>query len=346
MATQLATTEETGQRQLPAKVPVASGGKLAAFVPQTLEEAWRLAAALAASGMTPKAYGTDQNKIMVGIMAGAEVGLTPFAALQSIAVIGNNPSLWGDGALALVQASGLLDDMEEVDDGDTATCRLNRKGRSTPIVRTFSMEDAKKAGLSGKTGPWSQYPARMRQMRARAFALRDGFSDVLKGLHIAEEVRDYTPMGMVVPTSTMALTGQMLIDQSQPVTLSAVPAHDSGTGEIISQSGDAQAERQAEFDAASAAAAELNGQGDFSAGDDAPHPAQARADEIIAEYRGINSIMDLNSAASRARADVDAMPDEIAAIVSAEFQASKDRINAAHDAARRAERRERAHHPR
>lgn len=212
MATQIATTEAPAR-----KVVVASGQKLAAFVPTTLEEAWKLSGALAASGMTPKAYGQDQNKIMVGIMAGAEVGLTPFAALQSIAVIGNNPSLWGDGALALVQASGLLEDMEETDDGQTATCRLNRIGRATPIARSFSMEDAKKAGLAGKTGPWSQYPARMRQMRARAFALRDGFSDVLKGLHIAEEARDYTPMGaMPAQQQARTLTAAALLGHSEP----------------------------------------------------------------------------------------------------------------------------------
>lgn len=214
MATALATTEDQPQKA-PTKVAVQSGNKLAAFVPNSLEEAWRLAGALAASGMTPKAYGNDQNKVMVGILAGAEVGLTPFAALQSIAVIGNNPSLWGDGALALVQASGLLEDMEETDDGKRATCRLNRKGRATPIIRSFDTEQAKAAGLAGKAGPWSQYPARMRQMRARAFALRDGFSDVLKGLHIAEEVRDYAPMdGGVLATQTSPVTAQALLEQA------------------------------------------------------------------------------------------------------------------------------------
>lgn len=229
MASLPAQTNDNPQAK---QIVVASGGKLAAFVPQTLEEAWRLSAALAASGMTPKAYGGDKNRIMVGIMAGAEVGLTPFAALQSIAVIGNNPSLWGDGALALVQASGLLDDMEETDDGTTATCRLNRTGRKTPIVRSFSMDDAKKAGLAGKSGPWTQYPARMRQMRARAFALRDGFSDVLKGLHIAEEVRDYAPM----PGETLSIASEnplsatMLIEQSQPA-----PAEPVEEAEVVAQ---------------------------------------------------------------------------------------------------------------
>jgi hypothetical protein len=55
----------------------------------------------------------------------------------------------------------------------------------------FTVADAKKAGLWGKTGPWTQYPKRMLQMRARGFALRDAFPDVLKGLVTAEEAQDY-----------------------------------------------------------------------------------------------------------------------------------------------------------
>ncbi len=241
MASQAVTTTDA-----PRKTQVQAGAKLAAFIPQTLDEAWRLAGALASSGMTPKSYGQDQNKIMVGMMAGAEVGLTPMAALQSIAVIGNNPSIWGDGALGLVQASGLLEDMEETDDGATATCTVKRKGRATPIVRSFSMDDAKKAGLAGKAGPWTQYPARMRQMRARAFALRDGFADVLRGLHIVEEVRDYQPMdgGRLSAPAATPLTAAMLEHQASG------DAYDAATGEVTDepQTGRADAEHGDQHD--------------------------------------------------------------------------------------------------
>lgn len=232
MATQLATTET----RAPAKVAVTAGNKLSAFVPQSLEEAWRLSGAIAASGMTPKTYGADQNKVMVGILAGAELGLTPFAALQSIAVINGTPSLWGDGMLGLVEASGLLDDFEESDDGKTATCRAVRKGRPTPVIRSFSVEDAKAAGLSSKQGPWQQYPKRMRQLRARSFALRDAFSDVLKGVKSAEEVRDYAPMG-----------GGQMLSAKEPVTANALlgnaPAEegvDAATGEVLTGRTDEQ----------------------------------------------------------------------------------------------------------
>lgn len=175
----------------PKKPAVQSGGRIAAMIPTDIDQAYRLAQALAGSQMTPKAFANDPNKILVGIIAGMEVGLAPFQALQSIAVINGNPSLWGDGALALIQGSGLLVDIEETDDGETATCRLVRKDRETPIIRQFSNAMASKAGLLGKAGPWTQYQSRMRQMRARSWAMRDGFPDVLKGIGIAEEVRDF-----------------------------------------------------------------------------------------------------------------------------------------------------------
>ena len=46
---------------------------------------------------------------MIAIMHGLEVGLSPLSALQRIAVINGRPTIWGDGALALVKASGLCE---------------------------------------------------------------------------------------------------------------------------------------------------------------------------------------------------------------------------------------------
>jgi hypothetical protein len=209
------------------KPALTTGNPVSAMVPNSVESAWRLAEIIAASGMAPKAYGADPHKIMTGMLAGMEIGLTPFAALQSIAVINGNPSLWGDGALALVLASNLVEDMDESDDGETATCTIKRVGRATPIVRMFSNDDAAKAGLKGKAGPWTQYPARMRQMRARAFALRDGFPDVLKGLRVAEETQDYADFADATPRPAVGvsvpLTGAALLEQAEPSPAASLP---------------------------------------------------------------------------------------------------------------------------
>src|SRR3546814_17968193 len=78
------------------------------------------------------------------------------------------------------------------------------------------MDDAKKAGRAGKQGPWSQYPQRMLQMRARAWAMRDGFADVLKGIGIAEEVRDF-PVVEGGEVQAQPLTRAMLQQQAEEV---------------------------------------------------------------------------------------------------------------------------------
>lgn len=191
-----ATTEN--RQNLPS---LQSGGSVKAIVPQDFDGVWRIARAVVAAGMAPRGLETAE-KAMVAIMHGMEVGMTPMAALQSIAVVNGRPTIWGDGALGLVQGSGLMESHKEwfEGSGDTrkAFCTVKRKGDPEIKIGEFSVADAKKAGLWGKAGPWSQYSDRMLKMRARGFALRDGFSDVLRGLGIAEEVQD-TPMRDVTP---------------------------------------------------------------------------------------------------------------------------------------------------
>jgi hypothetical protein len=134
----------------------------------------------AKSGLVPVEYRGKPESIMLAVQLGSELGLAPMQSIQNIAVIGSRPAVFGDAMLALVQAHPDCMDVIESEEGDTAVCTVKRRGR-TPVVRRFSVEDAKLAKLWGKAGPWQQYPARMCQMRARGFALRDSFPDVLKG---------------------------------------------------------------------------------------------------------------------------------------------------------------------
>ncbi|PUA95475.1 hypothetical protein C8C99_0275 [Acidovorax sp. 107] len=157
--------------------------------PQTFEQALTFSNYLADSDMVPKDFKGKPGNCLVAIQWGMEIGLKPLQAMQNIAVINGRPSLWGDAVIALVRSSPLCESIIEEDDGRTATCRVKRRGEPEQS-RSFSMDDAKAAGLLGKQGPWTQYPKRMRQMRARAFAVRDVFPDVLKGLPVAEEVMD------------------------------------------------------------------------------------------------------------------------------------------------------------
>ncbi|WP_146140147.1 hypothetical protein [Alsobacter soli] len=158
-----------------------------------------LAKAVVASRMAPKGLETPEA-CMVAILHGLEVGLTPLMALQRIAVIDGRPTIWGDAALALVRSSGQCRLIKEWVQGEgpddwTACCAVQRRSEPEALTRQFSVADAKQAGLWGQPGPWSGYPRRMLQMRARAFALRDGFADVLGGLYLREEFEDRADLG-------------------------------------------------------------------------------------------------------------------------------------------------------
>lgn len=174
------------------------------LAPKDFEQALKFSEMMSKSNLVPKEFVGNAGNIMVAVQWGMELGLQPMQAMQNIAVINGRPSLWGDSVMALARSSSLCEYIIEDDNGETATCRAKRKGQDAEIVASFSMEDAKKAGLAGKQGPWTQYPKRMRQMRARAFCLRDAFPDVLRGMPIAEELQDYEPAQQPQTTSRPA----------------------------------------------------------------------------------------------------------------------------------------------
>ncbi|MBO1080864.1 hypothetical protein [Roseomonas haemaphysalidis] len=172
-------------------VPVSAQSR--SLAPSNFQEAMRFADMLSNSTMVPKDFQGKPANILVAVQWGAEVGLGPLQALQNIAIINGRPSIWGDAALALVQGHPAYESHQESIRGEgdamAGVCRVKRRG-SEWHEAVFTVEDAKKAGLWGKSGPWQQYPKRMLQLRARGFAIRDKFADALRGVITAEEAAD------------------------------------------------------------------------------------------------------------------------------------------------------------
>lgn len=170
------------------------GNKITAIVPTNTNEVMQLSAVLSSSTAIPKSYVEHKKNIPVAIMHGMEIGLTPLQALNSIAIINGKPCLYGDAPLALVRSSGLLEYIQESvkhdDKGDpvSAHCKVKRRDEEKACEVTFTMRDAQRAGLTGggRSGAWEKYPARMLQLRARSYCLRDTFCDVLLGITQAE----------------------------------------------------------------------------------------------------------------------------------------------------------------
>ena len=165
------------------------------LAPTSLKEAMEYAEIMAKSSIVPKDYQGKAADIFVAVQMGSEVGLKPLQSLTNIAVVNGRPALYGDALIALVQANPVFENITEYYDEKlkAAVCKVKRKNQSEHTV-IFSEEDATKAGLLKKTGPWTQYPKRMLQMRARGFALRDKFADLLSGIISVEEAQDYVPL--------------------------------------------------------------------------------------------------------------------------------------------------------
>ena len=170
---------------------------LPTLAPKSMGEAIEFSKMISSSGMVPAAYKNKPQDILVAIQWGYEVGLQPMQALQNIAVINGKPSVYGDAAIALVKADPRCRGVKETIEGEgekmVARCVVRRAyGEEIEETEaTFSVDDAKRAKLWGKQGPWSQYPKRMLAMRARGFAIRDAFPDAMKGMITAEEAQDY-----------------------------------------------------------------------------------------------------------------------------------------------------------
>jgi hypothetical protein len=207
---------------IPTMPPVLAGLTFGLSKPlkiESMEDAWRVATLIWRAGMTPT--GTERfEQLVISLLYGAEIGLSPMQSVQRIAVIGNRPTIWGDAALSLCMQSPFFEEIDEGVEGEGDTrfgyCTVKRRGQAAK-TSTFSVADAKQARLwdqnpkvervnrqtrerftKDNDSPWFKYPDRMLLMRARGYRLRDSFPDVLGGLYLREEFAGATIEGEAV----------------------------------------------------------------------------------------------------------------------------------------------------
>jgi hypothetical protein len=182
------------------QIATTAPGWATALNPQTTDDAWKIAQALAKSEFVPKGFRDKPHEILIAAAMGARLGLDVFSALQSVAVVNGRPTLYGDALLAVCQSRtdwrGQAVKWEGEDDNERVTVTIRRQmagGEVDTYEGRFSVREAKLANLWGKQGPWQQFPRRMMEMRARAYALRGAFADALMGFHAREEMEDVVP---------------------------------------------------------------------------------------------------------------------------------------------------------
>ena len=199
------------------RAPLRGGAPVVAIIPTDLEQVWRIATMAVNGAMAPDSLLKEKggawkplndaiSACAIAIMAGAEMGLTPLAALRSYAVVNGRPTLWGDGIKAVVRQSGLCDYIKTGSDETKGWCEAKRKDTGEVQRKEFTLKQAERARLTSKAGPWKDYPDQMLERRATFRCLNDLFADVLAGIVSAEEATDYAPLGDDAPPRQIAPT--------------------------------------------------------------------------------------------------------------------------------------------
>lgn len=220
----LPATQPERRREPPVEIVAGERG----FVPRNFDEVLRYARMLLVAGAVPDSLAKESgrqlpdneivSRVVAVIAAGSEIGMGPMSAMANIALINKRRLIWGQGAVAVLQASGQLEDMrvermgQQPGDGiQTAQFAdsfgmkviLKRKGQPTPFIGEFTVGQAKRAHLWGNTNkkPWIEHPERMLFWRAFNNAASAGFADYLSGLGIREVYDEPAPQTQITDTS-------------------------------------------------------------------------------------------------------------------------------------------------
>lgn len=165
-----------------------SESKALALIPSTHSEMQTLADSFAKSNLLPEALRGKAADVFVSIVAGAELGLPPMAAIRGVNVIQGRPVLTADTMVAVVMGSGLAEYFMCVEETPTSvTYETKRKSAPSPQRCTWSDTDTKTAGLNTKENH-RLHPRAMRKARCKSMLARDAYPDVLAGCYDPDEV--------------------------------------------------------------------------------------------------------------------------------------------------------------
>ena len=156
--------------------------------PRSMDDAVRLAQRMHDSRMF-SAYATPQA-ILSTMLLGRELGMPAMSSLRSIHNIKNKHALSAQLMVALVLKSGRAHYFRLVESTETScTYETHRKGSPEPTRYTYTIEDARKAGLLGNA-LWPKVPKNMLRARCSSELGRIDYADVLAGLYTPDELGD------------------------------------------------------------------------------------------------------------------------------------------------------------
>ena len=165
-----------------------------AYMPGTIAEAKDLARSLSGANLLGRVYQQSAPNVLVTIMHGAALGMSPAQALANMHVIEGRPTLSADAMRGICVANKDVCEYFRVleTSATIATMETKRVG-DPPVGLSFTIDQAKRAGLAGR-GNWSKYPDAMLRARCGSGLARMVYPDLLAGIYDPDElVRDHQP---------------------------------------------------------------------------------------------------------------------------------------------------------
>ena len=187
----------------------------APFMPENLSQAARLATNLSLSSMLPKALRGKPHDVLAILITGHELGLGPMQSLRGMHVIEGKAVMSAELMSGLVKRHPDCEYLQLVESTDEiATYETQRNGYPNPTQLSFTIGQAKTAGLLGKDN-WKHYPAAMLRARAVTALCKAEYGDLTNGLYTFDEADEIqvTVEGQELKPEPGASKLDMLADQ-------------------------------------------------------------------------------------------------------------------------------------
>lgn len=167
---------------------------LAPFVPENLPQAMELAKVLAQSSLIPTPLRGKAADVLVVLMKGRELGLSPIHALSEIHVIEGKPVSAATLKVGLCLRSKACEYFRLVESSGAKAVYETKRTGSEPVRLTWTIEQASKAQLTGKKN-WQTHPDAMLRARCSSALATAVYPDLVQGLLTDDEAEeiDVTP---------------------------------------------------------------------------------------------------------------------------------------------------------
>jgi hypothetical protein len=131
------------------------------------------------------------GSLLVRLMTGRELGIPAMAALCNVYEVYGRPALSSRLKVALCLRHPECERFELLELTETSCTYIVKRTGRTEKPYTFTLDEARKAGIVKKDSNWEKWPRRMLVARASGFAADTEFPEAGMGLPSLEEAQDY-----------------------------------------------------------------------------------------------------------------------------------------------------------